>query len=99
MGSQNVILKKNHQQNNVTNIVFNLGQGVGPMELTNELTNATAKPQLAQLKAEHNELEKRLAEINSHLSLTAEEQLEKKQIQKLKLQKKDQIAALESRDH
>lgn len=62
-----------------------------------ELTTQNPEPQitLAQLKAEHLALEKRLAELNSHLSLTPEEQVEKKEIQKMKLQKKDQIAALE----
>jgi hypothetical protein len=65
------------------------------MELNkSQSTQEGAQAQLAQLKAEHNELERRLAELNSHLSLTTEELLEKKQIQKLKLAKKDQIQAL-----
>jgi hypothetical protein len=49
---------------------------------------------LEQLRAEHKELESRLAEIDSHLSLTAEEQVERARIKKLKLAKKDLIYSL-----
>lgn len=52
---------------------------------------------ISQLRAEHLELERRLEELNSHLSLTPEEEMEKKRIQKLKLAKKDQIMLLSSR--
>jgi uncharacterized protein len=65
------------------------------MEITNSQTDTQVL--ISQLRAEHLELEKRLAELNSHLSLTPEELVEKKRIQKLKLAKKDAIQALLSR--
>jgi len=46
---------------------------------------------LNRLQEEHRALERRLAEIESHVGLTAEEQLERIQIKKLKLAKKDLI--------
>ena len=46
---------------------------------------------LSRLQEEHRALERRLAEIESHVGLTAEEQLERIQIKKLKLAKKDLI--------
>ena len=46
---------------------------------------------LNRLQEEHRALERRLAEIESHVGLTAEEQLERIQIKKLKLVKKDLI--------
>ncbi len=49
---------------------------------------------LGQLKSEHAMLEARLAELDSHLSLTSEEQVERVRVKKLKLAKKDQIMAL-----
>jgi hypothetical protein len=50
--------------------------------------------QLAELTAEHEALEARLRELDRFVYLTPDEQLERKRIQKLKLQKKDQIQAL-----
>ena len=47
-----------------------------------------------RLRREHTELESRLAELNSRVYLNPQEQLEKKTLQKLKLAKKDRIAAL-----
>jgi hypothetical protein len=62
-----------------------------------ELRNIeAAHTMLAQLRAEHLQLDKRLKKLNTHLSLTPDEQLEKKEIQKLKLLKKDQMNALEN---
>jgi hypothetical protein len=62
-----------------------------------ELLNIeAAHTMLAQLRAEHLQLDKRLKKLNTHLSLTPDEQLEKKEIQKLKLLKKDQMNALEN---
>lgn len=49
---------------------------------------------LERLRAEHRALEARLAELESHLSLTPAEQVERAQIKKLKLLKKDQILSL-----
>ena len=62
-----------------------------------ELRNVeAAHAMLEQLRAEHLHLEQRLKKLNAHLSLTPDEQLEKKEIQKLKLLKKDQMNALEN---
>jgi uncharacterized protein len=47
-----------------------------------------------RLKREHSELKARLSELNSRLYLSPQEELEKKTLQKLKLQKKDRLAAL-----
>jgi len=49
---------------------------------------------LERLRGEHRELEDRLQALDSNVYLTPEEQFERKRIQKLKLQKKDQIAHL-----
>ncbi len=47
-----------------------------------------------KLGDEHKSLEKLLSEFNGKVYLTHEEEVEKKQIQKLKLQKKDKMAEL-----
>ena len=47
-----------------------------------------------KLKREHSELKARLLELNSRLYLNPNEELERKQLQKLKLAKKDALAAL-----
>mgnify|MGYP001804922735 CR=1 FL=1 len=52
--------------------------------------------ELERLHNEHRELKARLSELNSRLSLTRDEEVERKTIQKLKLQKKDRIAWLEA---
>jgi uncharacterized protein YdcH (DUF465 family) len=49
---------------------------------------------LEQLRAEHRAIEVRLAELEGHLSLTPAEQIERAQLKKLKLAKKDQMAQL-----
>ena len=49
---------------------------------------------LEQLRAEHHELEMRLAELDRHISLTPAEQVERTQLKKLKLAKKDAMARL-----
>ena len=46
---------------------------------------------LGRLEEEHRALERRLTELESHVGLTTEEQIERIQIKKLKLVKKDQI--------
>ena len=51
---------------------------------------------LSALEAEHRELEARLAALDRHVYLTPDEQLERKRIQKLKLQKKDEILRISS---
>lgn len=49
---------------------------------------------LEQLHVEHSALERRLHELDSYPSLTHEEELERAQVKKLKLQKKDRITQL-----
>jgi len=49
---------------------------------------------VAKLKAEHAELEQRLAEFDARPFLTPSEQIERKKIQKLKLAKKDRLYRL-----
>jgi uncharacterized protein YdcH (DUF465 family) len=46
------------------------------------------------LRAEHDALEKRLAELDGHVSLTSAEQAERARIKKWKLKLKDEIASL-----
>lgn len=47
-----------------------------------------------KLGEEHRSLDKMLAEIDKKIYLTAEEEIERKRIQKLKLSKKDRMAEL-----
>lgn len=47
-----------------------------------------------RLRREHGELKVRLSELNSRLHLTPSEELERKTLQKMKLAKKDRLAAL-----
>lgn len=49
---------------------------------------------LESLRAEHAKLETRLRELDRHLSLSPEEQLERARIKKAKLQLKDDILHL-----
>jgi uncharacterized protein YdcH (DUF465 family) len=48
----------------------------------------------ARLKARHDEIEKRLIELERHLSLTPDEQIERSQLKKEKLRAKDRLAQL-----
>ncbi len=50
--------------------------------------------EIERLHREHNELKARLSELNSRVYLSPEEEVERKTIQKLKLQKKDRLALL-----
>ncbi|MBI4512314.1 MAG: YdcH family protein [Deltaproteobacteria bacterium] len=52
---------------------------------------------LKRLRAEHRALEARLQELEKHLSLTAQEQIEWVELKKRKLAKRDQIQKLERR--
>lgn len=47
-----------------------------------------------RLDREHRELKARLSELNSRLYLSADEEVERKTIQKLKLAKKDRLAEI-----
>ena len=49
---------------------------------------------IEQLRAEHKALEARLAELDRHLSLTPEEQVERSRLKKLKLAAKDEMSRL-----
>lgn len=55
---------------------------------------ATRLAEADRLRREHSELKARLSELNSRLYLSPQEQIERKTLQKLKLAKKDRIAAL-----
>jgi uncharacterized protein YdcH (DUF465 family) len=48
----------------------------------------------AGLRARHDEIEKRLTELERHLSLTPDEQIERSQLKKEKLRAKDRLAQL-----
>jgi uncharacterized protein YdcH (DUF465 family) len=48
----------------------------------------------ARLKARHDEIEKRLSELERHLSLTPDEQIERSQLKKEKLRAKDRLTLL-----
>jgi len=49
---------------------------------------------LERLRVEHSALKRRLIELDGYHSLTHEEELERAQLKKLKLQKKDQMQEL-----
>ena len=53
-----------------------------------------AAAEMVRLKARHGEIEKRLAELERHLSLTADEQVERARLKKEKLWSKDRMALL-----
>jgi hypothetical protein len=54
----------------------------------------SAAVELVQLRERHGELERRLSELDRHLSLTPDEQLERARLKKEKLRTKDRIALL-----
>jgi uncharacterized protein YdcH (DUF465 family) len=49
---------------------------------------------MVQLRERHYELERRLAELERHLSLTPDEQIERSQLKKEKLRTKDELSRL-----
>ena len=49
---------------------------------------------LERLKAEHRELEARIAQLDRHLALSPAEQVERTRLKKLKLATKDRILSL-----
>jgi uncharacterized protein YdcH (DUF465 family) len=49
---------------------------------------------LEELKSEHARLKARLSELENHVALTADEQVERVRLKKLKLHTKDRIAAV-----
>jgi hypothetical protein len=54
----------------------------------------TAVVELAQLRERHGEIQRRLSELERHLSLTPDEQLERARLKKEKLRTKDRIVLL-----
>jgi uncharacterized protein YdcH (DUF465 family) len=50
--------------------------------------------QMVKLRERHGELERRLAELERHLSLTPDEQIERSRLKKEKLRMKDEISRL-----
>jgi len=50
--------------------------------------------QMVKLRERHGELERRLTELERHLSLTPEEQIERIRLKKEKLRMKDEITRL-----
>ncbi len=57
-------------------------------------SSGESSDRLLQLRAEHRALEARIAELDRHLSLTPEEQVERARLKKLKLATKDAITRL-----
>ena len=57
---------------------------------------STMDIEVQRLQREHDELKVRLGELNERLYLSPVEEVEKKNLQKLKLAKKDRIATLSS---
>jgi len=54
----------------------------------------SAAVEMVELRARHGEIERRLAELERHLSLTPDEQLERARLKKEKLRAKDRLVAL-----
>jgi uncharacterized protein YdcH (DUF465 family) len=54
----------------------------------------SAAVEIVRLKERHGELERRLLELDRHLSLTPDEQLERARLKKEKLRMKDRLAEL-----
>jgi uncharacterized protein YdcH (DUF465 family) len=54
----------------------------------------SAAGELIELRERHGEIERRLTELDRHLSLTPDEQLERARLKKEKLRAKDRIALL-----
>jgi uncharacterized protein YdcH (DUF465 family) len=50
--------------------------------------------EMVRLKERHGEIERRLAELDRHLSLTPDEQVERAQLKKEKLRTKDRLVVL-----
>jgi uncharacterized protein YdcH (DUF465 family) len=50
--------------------------------------------EISRLKARRDEIEKRLSELERHLSLTPDEQVERSQLKKEKLRTKDRLTLL-----
>ncbi len=62
-----------------------------------ELLKSELEEKLQILKIEHQALDKRLMELESHLSMTSEEQLEAARLKKQKLRKKDEMSMVKDK--
>jgi uncharacterized protein YdcH (DUF465 family) len=67
--------------------------------MQNPVVVTELQARLDQLKSEHARLEMRLKELDRHLSLSPEEQVERARIKKAKLQLKDDIQHLSAAQH
>jgi uncharacterized protein YdcH (DUF465 family) len=54
----------------------------------------SASVEVVELRERHGEIERRLAELERHLSLTSDEQIERARLKKEKLRTKDRIVQL-----
>jgi uncharacterized protein YdcH (DUF465 family) len=54
----------------------------------------SAAVEMVRLRERHGEIERRLAELERHLSLTPDEQIERSQLKKEKLRTKDRLSIL-----
>ena len=54
----------------------------------------SAAVEMVKLRERHGEIERRLAELDRHLSLTPDEQIERSQLKKEKLRTKDRLSLL-----
>jgi hypothetical protein len=61
--------------------------------------NSGLRDRIIGLRTEHQALKERLNSMRGHRFLTPEEELEKRTLQKLKLMKKDALAALVARNN
>jgi uncharacterized protein YdcH (DUF465 family) len=59
-----------------------------------DVDKGAAAAEMAALRERHDEIEKRLSELERHLSLTPDEQIERSQLKKEKLRTKDRLTLL-----
>lgn len=62
-----------------------------------DVSKSELEEKLQILKIEHQALDKRLVEIESHLSMTSEEQVEAARLKKQKLRKKDEMSIIKDK--
>ena len=56
--------------------------------------DVVVEQEMSRLRERHTEIERRLAELERHISLTSDEQRERVELKKEKLRSKDRIAIL-----
>ena len=62
--------------------------------MTVQASAGTKVEMIERLRREHRELETKISELEGHLALSPQEEMERSHLKKLKLLKKDQIQAL-----